>query len=92
MDESDEAQSDFSEVVFIGSAVLGMKPSCSHFRQDDSKSVGAPASPGVPGAAAALGWVFGRFAGVSPAVGETAWVLVDALVELWTRSLPLAVR
>src|SRR5947207_7364802 len=65
--ESALAQSDFSETVLVGSAELGTKPSCRHFRHHDSKSAGAPASPRAPGAAAALGWVDGRFAGILPA-------------------------
>src|SRR5437763_15711129 len=69
---SELSQSDFNATVFAGSAVFGTNPSCKHFRHHDSKSVGAPAvgapaSAGVPGAAAALGWPFGRFAGILPA-------------------------
>src|ERR1051326_2324112 len=72
--ESAPAQSDFGATVLVGNAVLGMKPSCSHLRQVDSKSeaaagvVGAPASCGGRGSAAAPGYAFGRVAGVPPAV------------------------
>src|SRR5712692_910700 len=38
---NDAAQSDFSETVFVASAVLGTNPSCRHLRHHDSKSVGA---------------------------------------------------
>ena len=65
--ESALAQSDFNATVFGSNAVFGTKPSCKHFRHHDSKSVGTPASAGVPGVAAALGWLFGRFAGILPA-------------------------
>src|SRR5438132_10494963 len=52
------AQSDFSETVFGGNAVLGINPSCRHFRHHDSKSTGAPAV-GAPSSC-------GRFAGIGP--------------------------
>src|SRR5688572_23159335 len=86
------AQSVFAATVLLGSALLGMNPSCSHLRQDESKSVvlgvgeaaGAAGTPAV-GAAASCG----RLAGVPPAfcVGVAAEVEVDC----WTRSLPLPV-
>src|SRR5213593_3565278 len=62
---NEEAQSGFSENVFVGSAVLGTKPSCRHFRHHDSKSVGAPAV-GAPVVGAP---VVGAPAVGAPAVG-----------------------
>src|ERR1051326_1881257 len=91
--ESAPAQSVFTATVFVGSDVLGMKPSCSHLRQELSKSaavlaasdadgvgavVGAPASRAVPGAAAP-GYAFGRVAGVPLpyCVGDAFGVTVE---------------
>src|SRR6058998_2772258 len=76
---NEEAQSDFSENVFVGSAVLGTKPSCRHFRHHDSKSVGAPAvgapvvgapvvgAPVVGAPVVGAPASCGRFAGILPA-------------------------